>query len=155
MSEQYQSPTGVLGQDNRWLQVIIGFLISLTLGLLYAWSIFVVPLEKEFGWSRADTSLAFTISIIFFVVGMILGGKHTDKKGPRVVVSIGAACLTAGFFLASFTGNLVTLYISYGVLCGCCLAGCQPVPSPGDRKGWSSRRPTVAGGGPTGTGMNG
>ena len=109
---------GILGQDNRWLQVIIGFLISLTLGLLYAWSIFVVPLEKQFGWSRADTSLAFTISIIFFVVGMILGGKHTDKKGPRVVVTIGSACLTAGFFLASFTGNLVTLYISYGVLCG-------------------------------------
>ncbi|KIX11252.1 L-lactate MFS transporter [Dethiosulfatarculus sandiegensis] len=110
--------SGILGEKNRWLQVIIGFLISLTLGLLYAWSIFVMPLEKQFGWSRAETSMAFTISIVFFVIGMIMGGKHNDKKGPRVVVTIGSACLTAGFFLAATTESLTTLYLSYGVLCG-------------------------------------
>jgi OFA family oxalate/formate antiporter-like MFS transporter len=49
---------------------------------------------------------------------MILGGKHNDKKGPRVVVTIGSACLTAGFFLAATTESLTTLYLSYGVLCG-------------------------------------
>ena len=41
---------------NRWLPVLGGVLMNLALGSLYAWSVFVVPLEREFGWTRADTS---------------------------------------------------------------------------------------------------
>lgn len=120
ISEETKSPPveKTSAESGRWLYVIVGFLISLVLGLLYAWSIFVIPLEKQFGWTRAQTSLAFTISIIFFVVGMISGGKHTDRKGPRIVVSIGSVVLAAGFFLASLTDSLIQLYVSYGVLCG-------------------------------------
>ncbi|HSV49596.1 MAG TPA: OFA family MFS transporter [Candidatus Acidoferrales bacterium] len=110
--------SGILGEQNRWLYVIIGFLISIVLGLLYAWSIFVLPLEKQFGWTRAQTSLAFTFSIVFFVVGMITGGKHLDKKGPRIVLSIGSIVLAMGLFIASFTQSLPMLYVSYGVFCG-------------------------------------
>ncbi len=136
---------GLFGENNRWLQVIIGFLISLILGLLYAWSIFVVPLEKQFGWSRAQTSLAFTISIIFFVVGMVLGGRHTDKKGPRAVVSIGAALLTAGFFLASLAESLTTLYISYGVLCGFGIGYANISPMAAAMRWFPDRRGLVSG----------
>jgi len=109
---------GSLGIQNRWQYVAIGFGMSLVLGLLYAWSIFVMPLEKQFGWNRAQTSLAFTISIVFFVLGMMMGGRHGDKNTPRAVVTIGSIILTLGFFMASFTNSLPMLYISYGVFCG-------------------------------------
>ena len=114
----FQVESGIFGLQNRWKYILIGFGMSLVLGLLYAWSIFVMPLEKEFGWNRAQTSLAFTISIAFFVLGMIFGGRHGDKKTPRAVVTIGSTILTIGFFLVSFTSSLPMLYISYGVLCG-------------------------------------
>lgn len=130
---------------NRWLYVIVGFLISLVLGLLYAWSIFVIPLEKQFGWTRAQTSLAFTISIIFFVVGMIAGGKHTDKKGPRVVVSIGSIVLAVGFFLASMTDSLIHLYISYGVLCGFGIGYANIAPMATAMRWFPDRRGFVSG----------
>ncbi len=136
---------GGQGEGGRWLQVVIGFVISLILGLLYAWSIFVVPLEKQFGWSRAQTSLAFTLSIIFFVVGMVLGGRHTDKKGPRVVVSIGAALLTAGFFLASFAESLGVLYLSYGVLCGFGIGYANIAPMAAAMRWFPDRRGLVSG----------
>ena len=110
--------SGIFGIQNRWKYILIGFGMSLVLGLLYAWSIFVMPLEKEFGWNRAQTSLAFTISIVFFVLGMIIGGRHGDKNTPRAVVTIGSTILTLGFFMVSFTSSLPMLYISYGVLCG-------------------------------------
>lgn len=130
---------------NRWLYVIVGFMISLVLGLLYAWSIFVIPLEKQFGWTRAQTSLAFTISIIFFVVGMIAGGKHTDKKGPRVVVSIGSIVLAVGFFLASMTDSLIHLYISYGVLCGFGIGYANIAPMATAMRWFPDRRGFVSG----------
>jgi len=131
--------------SHRWLYVVVGFLISLVLGLLYAWSIFVLPLEKQFGWNRAQTSLAFTISIIFFVVGMISGGKHTDKKGPRVVVSIGSTVLAIGFLLASLTDSLVHLYISYGVLCGFGIGYANVAPMVTAMRWFPDRRGFVSG----------
>ena len=118
ITDSLQVNSGIFGLQNRWKYILIGFGMSLVLGLLYAWSIFVLPLEKEFGWNRAQTSLAFTISIVFFVLGMIFGGRHGDKKTPRAVVTIGSTILTIGFFMVSFTGSLPMLYISYGVLCG-------------------------------------
>ena len=36
---------------NRWRVVAGGVLMNLALGSLYAWSVFVAPLEKEFGWN--------------------------------------------------------------------------------------------------------
>ena len=130
---------------NRWVYVFVGFLISLVLGLLYAWSIIVIPLEKQFGWTRAQTSLAFTISIIFFVVGMIAGGKHTDKKGPRIVVSIGSLVLASGFFLASLTESLVHLYVSYGVLCGFGIGYANVAPMVTAMRWFPDRRGLVSG----------
>ena len=40
----------------RWLPIVGGISLNLALGSLYAWSVFVLPLEKEFGWNRAQTS---------------------------------------------------------------------------------------------------
>src|SRR5689334_5302227 len=41
---------------SRWWRVVGGISMNLALGTLYAWSVFVAPLEKQFGWKRADTS---------------------------------------------------------------------------------------------------
>ncbi len=38
---------------NRWWHVVGGMSMNLALGSLYAWSVFVAPLEKEFGWKRS------------------------------------------------------------------------------------------------------
>ncbi|AFM27392.1 MFS transporter [Desulfomonile tiedjei] len=102
----------------RKLYLIIGFLMSLVMGLVYAWSIFVLPLEKQFGWTRAQTQLTFTLAIMSFCVGMIFGGRLADRFGPRIVASVGAILSTIGFFLASYTESLGMLYFSYGILVG-------------------------------------
>ncbi len=136
---------GFLGEHNRWLYVIIGFGISLILGLLYAWSIFVTPLERQFGWTRAQTSMAFTISIVFFVLGMVMGGRHSDKKGPRIVVSLGAVALAVGFFAASMAQNLSALYVSYGVLCGFGIGYANVVPMGVCMRWFPDRRGLISG----------
>ena len=46
--------------DNRWIPLIGGTMLNLVLGSFYAWSVFVLPLEQEFGWARSETSLTFS-----------------------------------------------------------------------------------------------
>ena len=49
---------------NRWFAVVGGVSMNLALGSLYAWSVFVAPLEAEFGWNRTQTSCVFSIAIL-------------------------------------------------------------------------------------------
>jgi OFA family oxalate/formate antiporter-like MFS transporter len=87
-------------------------------GMIYAWSVFVLPLEHEFGWSREQTSLTFTITMTFFAAGVIFGGALTDRKGPRLVCFIAGILTGCGLFSASFTASLMQLHLSYGLVCG-------------------------------------
>ena len=101
---------------NRWLPVIGGVCMNLALGTLYAWSVFVLPLEREFGWNRAQTSWVFTIAIVTFAASFILAGRIQDQKGPRICATIGGALVGLGFVLASFTASLVYLYVIFAIV---------------------------------------
>ena len=103
---------------NRWLPVVGGVCMNLALGTLYAWSVFVLPLEQEFGWTRAQTSWTFTIAIVTFAASFILGGRIQDQRGPRVCAAIGGTLVGAGFILSSFTASLTYLYLIFGVIVG-------------------------------------
>lgn len=98
--------------------LIIGAFLMLFLGLIYAWSLFAAPLEAEFGWSRSQTSVTFSISMITFCLGSIMSGFILKKRPPRNVLLISAVLFLIGFFMTSRITNIWGLYLSYGVLCG-------------------------------------
>ncbi len=106
------------GQINRWWRVVGGLSMNLALGALYAWSVFVAPLEKEFGWKRADTSTIFTIAVVVFALSFILAGRLQDKKGPFWVSVTGGVLVSVGFFLSSFTTSLGWIFVVFGALGG-------------------------------------
>ena len=88
---------------NRWRVVVGGVSMNLALGSLYAWSVFVAPLEKEFDWKRTQTSLAYTIAIVTFAASFMLAGRLQDKYGPRLCAFLGTVLVSLGFFLTSLT----------------------------------------------------
>ena len=92
--------------------------MNLALGTLYAWSIFVAPLEKEFGWKRADTSTVFGIAVVVFALTFIVAGRLQDKYGPFKISLIGGILVSLGFFLCSYTHSLNWLYVCFGVIGG-------------------------------------
>jgi OFA family oxalate/formate antiporter-like MFS transporter len=92
--------------------------MNLALGTLYAWSVFVAPLEKEFGWKRAETSNVFTIAVVVFALTFILAGRLQDKFGPFWVSLTGGILVSLGFFLCAFTHSLNYLYVCFGVIGG-------------------------------------
>src|SRR5512144_720689 len=114
------SPSGI-GSDpglNRWWRVVGGMSMNLALGSLYAWSVFVAPLEKEFGWKRADTSSVYTWAIVVFALSFVLAGRLQDKLGPFRVSLVGSVLLTAGFLLCAYTSSLAYLIFCFGILVG-------------------------------------
>src|SRR5712691_9266280 len=106
------------GSISRWWRVVGGMSMNLALGSLYAWSVFVAPLEKEFGWKRAQTSNVFTYAVVVFAISFILGGRLQDKLGPFWISVTGGLLVSIGFFLCAYTSSLTYLYICFGVLGG-------------------------------------
>jgi OFA family oxalate/formate antiporter-like MFS transporter len=104
---------------NRWTIAIAGVFLQIALGAVYAWSVFRVPLSKQFGWSISQVTLTFTISIFVLGFAAFFGGLWMARKGPRVVALTGATLYGVGVFLASFSANkLWWLYLSYGFIGG-------------------------------------
>jgi OFA family oxalate/formate antiporter-like MFS transporter len=104
--------------NNRWVIAIAGVFLQIALGAVYAWSVFRVPLSKQFGWSISEVTLTFTISIFVLGISAFFGGLWLNRKGPRIVALTGGALYGLGVFLASFSHNLWWLYLSYGVIGG-------------------------------------
>jgi OFA family oxalate/formate antiporter-like MFS transporter len=104
--------------NNRWIIAIAGVFLQIALGAVYAWSVFRVPLSKQFGWSISEVTLTFTISIFVLGFAAFFGGLWLNSKGPRIVALTGGALYGVGVFLASFSHSLAWLYLSYGVIGG-------------------------------------
>lgn len=92
--------------------------MNLALGTFYAASAFMLPLEKEFGWTRAQTSSVTTIGMVMIAAWYFVAGHIYDRKGPRLVAGIGGILFSAGFFLASYTTSLATFYLTLGLCVG-------------------------------------
>jgi len=92
--------------------------MNLALGTFYAISLFLLPLEREFGWTRDQTSWVTTIGIVMIASTYIFAGMLYDKKGPRVVAVIGGIFFSGGFLLASYINSLTAFYLTLGLCLG-------------------------------------
>lgn len=101
-----------------WPALVGGGLLNVALGTYYAWSVFVPALEREFGWSRTQTSLVPTIDMVTLASTFVLAGFLQRRIGPRTTSAIGGFLYCLGLLLASFTHSLTTLYLTWGLMVG-------------------------------------
>ena len=106
------------GKHHRFIYIATAFVALLFMGLIYAWSLFVEPIETDFGWERAQTSLIFTLSMISFSVGMVVAGIIEQRFSPRIVMVATAIIIAGGFIAAAQTTTLLWIYITYGIIVG-------------------------------------
>jgi OFA family oxalate/formate antiporter-like MFS transporter len=131
---------------NRILFPILGILMNLCMGNLYAWSVFRIPLQKLYGWTAAEATVPFQMSIAFFAVAMVLAGRMQDKLGPRTVAMVGGVLVGAGFILSSMMGHtLMGLYISFGVIAGLGIGAAYVTPLAVTIKWWPDKRGLMTG----------
>ena len=82
----------------------------------YSFSIFIKPLENDFGWSRSAISLAMSIYMIVHGIAGPFVGHATETYGPRPVMTSFALLSGAAFILVSFTSSLWYFYLAYALL---------------------------------------
>jgi sugar phosphate permease len=82
----------------------------------YSFSIFIKPLEGEFGWSRSQISLAMSIYMIVHGLAGPFIGHATEVYGPRKVMTLSALMSGACFILVSFVSSLWSFYLAYTLL---------------------------------------
>ena len=76
-------------------------ILSLFLGLVYAWSIFKKPLATAFGWSDTQMTWTFTINMSFFCIGGFWAAKASKKIRHQLIVIFCGISIFLGFLLTS------------------------------------------------------
>ncbi|OLO26860.1 MFS transporter [Alkalihalophilus pseudofirmus] len=106
---------------NRWLIALAAVGIHISIGSVYAWSVFTNPLQEQFGWSLSAISLTFSIAIAFLGLSAAFMGHFVERHGPRKSGLVAATFFGIGLIgsgLAINMESLILFYITYGALGG-------------------------------------
>lgn len=102
----------------RWLILAGGVIISLCIGLLYLWSIYVKPMCEQFGWATDQVALMGNVLVATLCLGAFIGGQLLPRVGAKTCGIIGAVLFGGFMFISSFVASPVIMYITYGVISG-------------------------------------
>jgi len=109
---------GMKAESGRWVFVILGLIINLCLGSIYAWSVFRKPLEELFSVGATESLLPFILFLAFFAALMPVTGPFLDKYGPRLFTIIGGIIVGVGWILGGKASSMTQLAIYYGIIGG-------------------------------------
>ncbi len=82
------------------------------------YAVFLLPLEREFGWARSQLTSVYSMYLLVGAFVAPMAGTLFDRFGPRATYGAGLVVLAAAFFLASSLGNLWEFYLFVGVMIG-------------------------------------
>ena len=94
--------------------ILVGFAIRASFG------VFQIPIAQEFGWLRAEFSLAIAIQNLAWGIGQPLFGALAEKMGDRMAIIIGALTYAAGLVLSSFAvtpeaHQMLEIMVGFGI----------------------------------------
>ena len=75
---------------NRWLIALSAVGIHISIGSVYAWSVFNKPLATSFGWSGNEIAMTFSLAILFLGLSAAIMGHFVEKRGPRIAGTVSA-----------------------------------------------------------------
>ncbi len=121
-------------------------LLLMTIGSagMYVVSVTLPAVQAEFGVSRAQASLPYTLMMIGFGLGCVLMGKLADRFGIVPVILIGAVSLGVGFVACGLVGSLMGFALLHGLLIGLLGSSATFVPLVADTSLWFVKRRGIA-----------
>jgi MFS family permease len=106
---------------SRWLVPPAALAIHLSIGSVYAFSVFKNPLVEHFDVSDTAIAVVFSIAIVMLGLSAAFGGTWMERNGPRKAMALSAVCFVTGLLVGSLgiaTQQLWLLYLGYGVIGG-------------------------------------
>ena len=133
-------------QRYGWVIVAAAFtLMFVGFSAAYSFAAFFTGLEAEFGASRGDIALVFSVAAFLWFSSGAPAGMLADRYGARRVALAGVACLAVALWIASRAGSLGVLYATYGLGIGLGV-GLTYVPSVGAVQPWFGANRALASG---------
>jgi len=97
-----------------WVMVLVVFVLSgLAFGSMASISVFLKPVSLEFGWSRGQTSFAYSIASFASAAFGVIWGQVADKYGTRWFGFAGAICMSLVLFALSSLDSIFQFYLLY------------------------------------------
>jgi len=106
---------------NRWLVPPAALAVHLSIGQVYAFSVFKDALIERFDATHTQIGMIFSISIVMLGLSAAFGGRWMERTGPRATMVVAAFAWAGGFVIASLgvaSEQLWLVYLGYGVLGG-------------------------------------
>ncbi len=104
--------------NRGWITTLAGTGINLTLGILYAWSVFKGPVKEALHITEFQASLPYAVAIGVFALMMVPAGRLQDRLGPKVIVTIGGILASLGLAFSYFASSITILVVTFGLLAG-------------------------------------
>ena len=109
---------GMPAEKGRWMFVVLGFIINICLGSVYAYSVFRGPVAKLLNMSATEAGMPFMVFLALFATMVFFGGLILAKLGPKMLGWLGGIIVGIGWILASFSTSGTMLTITYGLIGG-------------------------------------
>jgi MFS family permease len=106
---------------NRWLIPPAALAVHLSIGEIYAFSVFKVPLKDHFGTGLTPIGIIFSIAIGMLGLSAAFGGRWVERAGPRKAMSLAAVCWGSGFLIGALgvaADQLWLVYLGVGFIGG-------------------------------------
>ena len=121
MTMSHTEAGNVEANRDRRLIALAAVAIHLSIGSIYAYSIYQLPLEEAQGWATSQVTLAFSIAV--FVLGLTAAflGTYVEEYGPRLAGLAAAVLYGAGMVGAGLSvqiGSLPLFLATFGVVGG-------------------------------------
>ena len=93
-------------------------LLDLAVSPLFAWNVFATALRRELGAGDALLAGVFSVGLLVFMLGVLLGGRVADSVAPRRLALITLGGLVLGLLGSAAASSVITLFVSFGGLVG-------------------------------------
>ncbi len=127
-----------------WRLLITLCLVTLGSSCMYVVAVVLPPAQAEFGISRANASLPYTLMMICLGLGGVWTGKLADRIGISPVLWIGSVAILAGFVVAGLAPNIWVFGLAHGLLLGLLGSSATFAPLMADTSLWWNKRRGVA-----------
>jgi MFS family permease len=107
-------------------------------------SVVLPTVQAEFGVSRANASLPYTMMMICLGLGGLFTGRWADRYGITRVLGIGAVAVCGGFIWAGMSSSIWTFGLAHGLLLGFLGSSATFAPLIADTALWWNKRRGVA-----------
>jgi MFS family permease len=100
-----------------WMVVVGGFIaFTVSASLMHAYTVYLLSFIEEFGWTRAESSTAYSVGQIVAGVTAPMVGGMVDRLGSRRMVLLGGSLLTLGLLGSAVATTLWQVVLLYGVV---------------------------------------